>query len=204
MDKWATNGLQSVSCLKVRILVCKFNETFFIKNWASDIRTFRQKMYMDSPMETLTKNDGIISLMHCQEWNFVQVTFRLEFKNSCCHCPPHIQIYLGYVMSHNLCEKFTKSWNVNCITNALLTRFSKLNWNASFIQALTMVKNIHVENRLDWKNWSHSYFTAKNGLKANTIELPIEVSEQRIENFWPRNADSLWNSEKYQSFEPQT
>ena len=88
MDKWATNRLQSVSCLKVGILVWKFNEILFIKDWASDIRTFRQKMYMDSPMETLTKNDGIISLMHCQEWNFVQDTFRLEFKNSCCHCRP--------------------------------------------------------------------------------------------------------------------
>ena len=31
----------------------------------------RQTMFMDSPMTILTKNDGIISLMHCQEKNFI-------------------------------------------------------------------------------------------------------------------------------------
>ena len=28
-------------------------------------------MHMDSPMVTYSKNDGIISLMHCQEWNIL-------------------------------------------------------------------------------------------------------------------------------------
>ena len=53
-------------------------------------------------METLTKNDGIISLMHCQEWNFVQDTFRLEFENSCCHCPPQFIIFKP--ISDTLCH----------------------------------------------------------------------------------------------------
>ena len=26
-------------------------------------------MFMDSPMSTFTKNDGIVSLMHCKEWD---------------------------------------------------------------------------------------------------------------------------------------
>ena len=28
-------------------------------------------MYMDSPLAKFTKNDGILSLMHCEEWNFL-------------------------------------------------------------------------------------------------------------------------------------
>ena len=28
-------------------------------------------MFMDPPMKILTKNDGIVSLMHCQEGNFI-------------------------------------------------------------------------------------------------------------------------------------
>ena len=31
-------------------------------------------------METLTRNDGITSLMHCQEWNFeYRIRIELEF-----------------------------------------------------------------------------------------------------------------------------
>ena len=36
---------------------------------------FRQMMHMDSPMLTLSKNDGIISLMHCQDRNFVMLRY---------------------------------------------------------------------------------------------------------------------------------
>ena len=28
-------------------------------------------MYMDVPIAEFTKNDGIVTLMHCQEWNFL-------------------------------------------------------------------------------------------------------------------------------------
>ena len=31
---------------------------------------FRHTMHRDAPMATLTKNDGMISLQHCQEWSF--------------------------------------------------------------------------------------------------------------------------------------
>ena len=36
-------------------------------------------MFMDPPMATLTQNDGIISLMHCQEWNSKYLT-RIEWE----------------------------------------------------------------------------------------------------------------------------
>ena len=32
---------------------------------------FRQMMHMDPPMATFSKNDGMISLLHCQEWNIL-------------------------------------------------------------------------------------------------------------------------------------
>ena len=38
----------------------------------------RQMMHMDPPMATLTKNDGIISLMHCQEWNISISLFSIQ------------------------------------------------------------------------------------------------------------------------------
>ena len=31
----------------------------------------RHTMFMDTPMVTLTQDDGIVSLMHCQEWHFI-------------------------------------------------------------------------------------------------------------------------------------
>ena len=37
-------------------------------------------MYMDPPMLTLSKNDGVISLMHCQDRNFVMLKYRLWFQ----------------------------------------------------------------------------------------------------------------------------
>jgi len=49
-------------------------------------------MFIDSPLATLTKNDGIITLMHCQEWNFedyqdfdtkfVQIPSKVEMFNA--------------------------------------------------------------------------------------------------------------------------
>ena len=32
---------------------------------------FRETMQMDPPMATFSKNDGIMSVMHCQEWNIL-------------------------------------------------------------------------------------------------------------------------------------
>ena len=42
-------------------------------------------MYMDSPLAIYTQNDGIVSLMHCQEWNSVSF-IRLEFSESSLKC----------------------------------------------------------------------------------------------------------------------
>ena len=41
----------------------------------------RNTMYMDSPMAIYTENDGIVSLMHCEEWNFV-FSLRIEYSES--------------------------------------------------------------------------------------------------------------------------
>ena len=38
-------------------------------------------MYMDSPLAIYTENDGIASLMHCEEWNFVSF-IRIEYSES--------------------------------------------------------------------------------------------------------------------------
>ena len=38
-------------------------------------------MYKDPPMATLTRNDGMISLQHCQEWSFCD--FLLELAPTC-------------------------------------------------------------------------------------------------------------------------
>ena len=43
---------------------------------------------MDPPMATLTQNDGIISLMHCQEWNFEYLKrIKILFYGLRCHNP---------------------------------------------------------------------------------------------------------------------
>ena len=38
-------------------------------------------MYMDSPMAIYTENDGIVSLMHCEEWNFISF-IGIEYSES--------------------------------------------------------------------------------------------------------------------------
>ena len=38
-------------------------------------------MYMDSSMAIYTENDGIMSLMHCEEWNSV-FSMRIEYSES--------------------------------------------------------------------------------------------------------------------------
>ena len=53
-----------------------------------EIDIFRQMMHMDPPMAKFTKNDGIISLMHCQEWNilfscFLFRGFKLKLSMLC-------------------------------------------------------------------------------------------------------------------------
>ena len=32
-------------------------------------------MYMDPPVAKFSKNDGVISLLHCQEWNFMFIFY---------------------------------------------------------------------------------------------------------------------------------
>ena len=39
----------------------------------------RGTMYVDSPLAKFTKSDGILSLMHCQEWNSVSF-IRMDFS----------------------------------------------------------------------------------------------------------------------------
>ena len=41
----------------------------------------RNTMYMDSPLAIYTENDGIVSLMHCEEWNSV-FFMRIEYSES--------------------------------------------------------------------------------------------------------------------------
>ena len=49
----------------------------------NQINVFRQMMQMDPPMAKFTKNDGIVSLMHCQECIFHALStfylFSIEF-----------------------------------------------------------------------------------------------------------------------------
>ena len=75
-------------------------------------------MHRDAPMATLTKNDGMISLQHCQEWSFCD--FFLEM-----HVFP----------LHN--KNFIKSINVSRSSNVLHTHLNNLVSNVSFIQVPT-------------------------------------------------------------------
>ena len=45
------------------------------------IKIPRNTMYMDSPLAIYTENDGIVSLMHCEEWNSV-FFMRIEYSES--------------------------------------------------------------------------------------------------------------------------
>ena len=41
----------------------------------------RNTMYVDSPLAIYTQNDGVVSLMHCKEWNSVSF-IRVEYSES--------------------------------------------------------------------------------------------------------------------------
>ena len=41
----------------------------------------RKTMYMDPPLAIYTHKDGIVSLMHCEEWNSVSF-IRIEYSES--------------------------------------------------------------------------------------------------------------------------
>ena len=79
-------------------------------------------MYRDAPMATLTKNDGIISLQHCQEWSFLD--FLLELVPT-----------LIYFSLHN--KNFKKSINVSRRSNVLHIHLNSLDSIVSFIPAPT-------------------------------------------------------------------
>ena len=55
--------------LKPFILVFEF--AIQINDVKRFLKCLRHTMFMDTPMVTLTKDDGIVSLMHCQEWDSV-------------------------------------------------------------------------------------------------------------------------------------
>ena len=70
-------------------------------------------MFMDPPMKILTKNDGIVSLMHCQEGNFIYI---INMLHTICY-----NVYLKFVFYLNS----IKSGNVKCITHVLHTHSNK-------------------------------------------------------------------------------
>ena len=76
---WAADGLQSVPNIRVRIgswfTIFHFENlrSYRLFEWL-----FRNMMHMDAAMTTLTKNDGIVSLLHCQERNYKE-DFVLKF-----------------------------------------------------------------------------------------------------------------------------
>ena len=99
---------------------------------------------MDPPMATFSKNDGMISLLHCQEWNILCPFFHsnmfLLFKSS--------------VTIQNFCESENSinSSNVNHLPNALHIHSSDRSWFAFSIRAPTKANDMHVESRLEQRN----------------------------------------------------
>jgi len=76
-------------------------------------------MHRDAPMATLTKNDGMISLQHCQEWSFSDFLF--------------LEMHVFPLHTKN----FIKSINVSRRSNALHTHLNSLDSIVFFIQAPT-------------------------------------------------------------------
>ena len=67
-------GNLSKACLLKSILYSFFDQSYihFMENGQFTFLTViipRNTMYMDSPLAIYTKNDGIVSLMHCEERN---------------------------------------------------------------------------------------------------------------------------------------
>ena len=65
-------------------------------------------MHRDAPMATLTKNDGILSLQHCQEWSFSN--FLLEILPT--YCMLHTCIFLYTKKLH---QKYQCESQIKCV-----------------------------------------------------------------------------------------
>ena len=74
------------ACILKSILDSFFEQSYihFMENGQFTFLTViisRNTMYMDSPLAIYTENDGIVSLMHCEEWNSV-FFMRIEYSES--------------------------------------------------------------------------------------------------------------------------
>ena len=122
---------------------------------------------MDPPMATLTKNDGTISLLHCQEWNILCAFFISNFysKWSCNFwSTKHIWIIRVWCFeSWNFCEykNSFNSANVNHLPNALHIHSSIRSWSAFSIRAPTEANVMYVESRLERENLISYYHFRK-------------------------------------------
>ena len=96
-------------------------------------------MFIDSPLATLTENDGIITLMHCQEWNFEDYH---DFDTKFVQIPSKVEMF--------------NAWQMHCIhipanTTEMHSPFK--NWSRPKIFSWKT-------NRIE-KNWLFSIFTGK-------------------------------------------
>ena len=137
---------------------------------------------MDPPMATFSKNDGMISLPHCQEWNILCPFF-------------HSNMFLLF-KSWNFCESENSinSSNVNHLPNALHIHSSDRSWFAFSIRAPTKANDIYAESRLERKKLTlYSPFPkwvtvlrrfAKKDVEENLNVIMSTVSGTLKNNMW--------------------
>ena len=127
---------------------------------------FRQNMYMDSSLATYTENDGILTLMHCQERNF-QLFYVLNTRYEWYHMINIIwdfsffRFYCSWSLNPgnvtdievlSLTINSIKSWNVRWLPNVFHTHLSNQNWIASSILVPKKARNTLLESRLVSRN----------------------------------------------------
>ena len=89
------------------------------------------------------------------------------------------QFYLNYPRIsfsslHKLIEKSSKSLNASCIPNVLHTHMRNPDWFACFIHSLEKVKNILVENKLEWRKRTTNYLYPK------SVYVPIKIGKEDV------------------------
>ena len=140
---------------EIRNLISFIRHSIYFDSVCKFDKKIRQMMFLDSPMIKLTRKDGIVSLMHCQERIFpsndmTHILWVIWYDNLKLN-------YYRILFLYNFIENSIKSWNVNYIPNALHTHLSNPDWFAFFIHPLEKVKNIYVENKLEWKKRTTNY-----------------------------------------------
>ena len=147
---------------------------------------FRQTMYMDPPVAKFSKSDGMISLLHCQEWNSMFIFYPNIFSGT----------KLVLFKSWNFCEseKSINSANVNYSPNALHIHSSNRSWFAFSIRAPTKANDIYAESRLERKKLTlYSPFPkwvtvlrkfAKKDVEENLNVIMSTVSGTLKNNMW--------------------